>query len=97
MRLLHHIANKIFFSKIGRLDFVGQWDLCIMYHIIIEKPIDLSRMIISYMMDQLKRKSGCLPYGMLLIELLESAYIEVSNEVSQELLHSDTDNKNSLK
>ena len=24
MRLLHHIANKIFFSKVGRLDFVSQ-------------------------------------------------------------------------
>ena len=24
MRLLHHIANKIFFLKVNRLDFVGQ-------------------------------------------------------------------------
>ena len=24
IRLLHHIVNKIFFPKVGRLDFVGQ-------------------------------------------------------------------------
>ena len=97
IRLLHHIINKIFFPKIGRLDFVAQQDLYIMYHIMMEKPINLSGMIMSHMVDQLKRKSGSLPYGMLLTILFENTEIEVSNEVSQELLHSVTYNKKSLR
>ena len=97
MRLLHHIANKIFFLKIGRLDFVGQRDLCIMYYIIMEKPTNLSGMIMSHMMDQLKKKLGSLPNEMLLTELFEDAATDGSNEVSQILLHYDTYNKNCLR
>ena len=97
IRPLHHIANKIFFLKVGRMDFVGQWDLNIMYHILLEKPTDLSRMIMSYMMDQKNRKSDSLPYIMLLIELFENAEIDLSIEVSQKLIHSDIYSEKSLK
>ena len=97
MRLLHHIVNKIFFLKIGRLDLISQRDMYLMYHIILEKPTNLSEMIMSYMVDHMKRKIGSLPYGMLLTEIFEDAQIEVSNEVFQKLLHSDPYNKNSLK
>ena len=83
IRLLHHIVNKIFFSKVGRMDFVGIRDLNIMYHILLEKPTDLSKMIMSYMLDQKNRKSSSLPYGMLLTELFENTKIDLSNEVSQ--------------
>ena len=48
-------------------------------------------------MDQLKRKSGSLPHEMLLSKFFENAGIEVSNEISQIVLHSDTYNKNSLR
>ena len=97
MSLLHHIVNKIFFPKVDRFDFVGQRDLYIMYHIMIEKPTNLLGMIISHMVDQIKRKSGSLPYGMVLIVLFENAEIDLSNEISQKLLHSDTYNKKSLR
>ena len=68
-----------------------------MYHIIMEKPTNLSGMIMSHMVDQLKRKTGSLPYEMLLIELFEDAQIDVSNKVFQNLLHSNTYNKKSLR
>ena len=46
-----------------------------------EKSTNLSRMIMFHMVDQLKRKSDSLPYGMLLTILFENAEIELSNEV----------------
>ena len=62
-----------------------------------EKPINLSRMIMSHMVDQMKRKSGSLSYGMVLTILFENTEIDLSNEISQKLLHSDTYNKKSLR
>ena len=49
------------------------------------------------MIDQKNRKSGSLPYGMLLIVLFENAEIDLTNEVSQNLIHSDTYNEKSLR
>ena len=63
----------------------------------IEKPINLSRMIMSHIVDQMKWKSGSLSYGMVLTVLFEIAEIDPSNEISQKLLHSDTYNKKSLR
>ena len=97
MRLLHHIVNKIFFLKIGRFDIVNQRDLYIMYHIMMEKSTNFSKMIISHMVDQMNRKSGSLSYGMLLTVLFENAEIDFTNEVSQRLIHNDTYNKKSLR
>ena len=97
IRLLHHMINNILFPKVCRLDFVGQRDLNIMYNILAEKPPNLSNMIMYYMMDQKNRKSGSLPYGMLLTELFENVEIDLSNEASQKLNHGDTQNEKSLK
>ena len=47
MRLLHYIVNKICFSNIGRLNFVTQRDLYMMYHVIMKKPTNLSGTIMS--------------------------------------------------
>ena len=90
MRLLHHIVNRIFFLKVDRFDFVTQRNMYIMYHILMKKSINLSKMIMSHMVDQMNRKSGSLSYGMLLTVLFENASIDLTNEVSQNLLHIDT-------
>ena len=60
-----------------------------------EKPINLLAMIISHMVDQMNRNLGSLSYGMLLTILFENAEIDLSNKISQKLLHSDTYNKKS--
>ena len=54
-------------------------------------------MIMSHMVDQMKRKTGSLPYGMLLPKIFEDAQIDISNEASQNFIYSDTYNKNSLR
>ena len=79
------------------MNFVGQRDLNIIYHILLEKRTDLSRMIMSYMMDQKNRKPSSLSYGMLLTELFENVEIDLSNEASRKLNHSNTYNEKSLK
>ena len=62
-----------------------------------ETPTNLSRMIMSYMVDQMNRKSGSLSYGMLLTILFENAGIDLTNEASQNLIHSNTYNDKSLR
>ena len=69
----------------------------IMYHILIKKSINLFGMIMSHMVDQMNRKSGSLPYGMLLTVLFENAKIDLTNEVSQNLIHSNTYNDKILR
>ena len=96
MRLLNHIVNKIFFSKIDRFDFVNQRDLYIMYHILMEKLTNLSGMIMSYMIDKMNRKSSSLSYGMILTVLFKNAEIDLSNKVSQKLIHSTPQSMTSL-
>lgn len=34
MRLLHHMINRILFPKIESFDYVFEWDILVMYHII---------------------------------------------------------------
>ena len=69
----------------------------IMYHILIKKSINLFGMIMSHMVDQMNRKSSSFSYGMLLTVLFENAEIDLINEVSQNIIHSDTYNDKSLR
>ena len=62
-----------------------------------ETPTNLCGMIITHIVDQRNRKSGSLSYGMLLTILFENVGIDLTNEASQNMIHSDTYNDKSLR
>ena len=55
MRLLHHMVTKLFVLKSGRHDLLSGRDICIMYHVIIETPLNLPALMFEAMREILNR------------------------------------------
>ena len=51
MRLLHQMVTKLFFSRSGRHDLLSGRDICIMYHIITQTPLNLPALMIEAMRE----------------------------------------------
>ena len=66
MRLLHHMVIKLFVPRSGRHDLLSGRDICIMYHVITETPLNLPALMFKAMREILNRSKAHLPYGMAL-------------------------------
>ena len=51
MRLLHHMVTKLFFPRSGRHDLLSGRDICIMYHVIVQTPLNLPALMFEAMRE----------------------------------------------
>ena len=90
MRLLHSIVIHIFIPKIGRFDFISERDLIIMHCILEEFLLNLSKLMISHMIEGFTKRNACLPYGMVLTMMFREFGIPITEEEPKRLLcHTD--------
>ena len=87
MRLLHSIVIHILFPKIGCFDFIFERDLIIMHCILEEYPLNVSKLMISHMIEGSTKRNACLPYGMVLTLLFKEFKVSISKEEPKRLLH----------
>ena len=78
MRLLHSIIGHILFPKIGRFDFVSERDFIIMHYILEEIPINLPKLVISYMIEASTKSQASLSYGMILTTLFREFRVPIA-------------------
>ena len=66
MRLLHHLITKLFVPRSGRHDLLSGRDICIMYHVITQTPLNLPALIFEAMREILNRSKAHLSFCMAL-------------------------------
>ena len=96
MRLLHHMVTKLFILKSGRHDLLSGRDICIIYHVIIETPLNLPTLMFEAMREILNRSKAHLPYGMALTLVFRRFGVCFEGETVTRLSHSDTINRYTL-
>ena len=83
---LHSIVTHILISKIGRFDYISKRDLIIMHCILEEYPLNLSKLMISHMIEDSTKRNAYLPYGMVLTMIFRELEIPISEEEPKRLL-----------
>ena len=58
MRLLHYMVTKLFFSRSSRYDLLSSRDICIMYHVITQTPLNLPALMFEAMRGTLNRSKA---------------------------------------
>ena len=92
MRLLHHMVTTLFFPRSVRHDLLSGWDICIMYHVITQTPLNLLALMFEAMREILNRSKAHLPFGMALTLVFRRFGISFEREAVARLSHSDTIN-----
>ncbi|GLU18226.1 hypothetical protein SLE2022_345370 [Rubroshorea leprosula] len=83
MRLLHLIITHIITPRSGQHSFITQEDLWLMYRIVTKNPPNLSNVIVEHTKSIMKKDDGAaLPYGNLVIELLDLEIGDITREKS---------------
>ena len=90
MRLLHNFISRIFIPRTGRFDWVSERDLAFMKKVIKGEPIDLPFIMMNQMKETTRKANTCLPYAMAFTLIFEAAHIDLSEEDSRQLHHTDT-------
>ena len=96
MRVLHQIVTKLFFPRSGRHDLLSGRDVCVMFHIITQTPLNLPALMIEAMRETLNRSKAHLPYGMALTRVFRRFGVSCEGETPTKLSHVDTFNQHSL-
>ena len=96
MRLLHHMVTKLFIPRSGRHNLLSGKDICIMYHVITETPLNLPALMFMAMRETLNRSKAHLPYGMTLTLVFRRFGVCFEGEVVTRLSYSDTINRHTL-
>ncbi|EHA8591530.1 hypothetical protein COCNU_scaffold069186G000010 [Cocos nucifera] len=96
MRLLNHMVTKLFISRSGRHDLLSSRDICIMYHMITEIPLNLYVLKIEAMRETLNRSKAHLPYGMTLILVFRGFGVSFEGEAITKLSYTDIINRHTL-
>ena len=96
MRLLHHFVTKLFVPRSGRHDLLSDRDICIMYHVPTQTPLNLPALMFEVMRETLNRSKAHLPFGMALTLVFRRFRISFEGEVVARLSHSDTINRHTL-
>lgn len=89
MRLLHHILERIFISKIGKFDFISKRELALMYHLIQGTSMNFPGLMLVLIRKVVEKVKVCLPYGMVLTQVFESFSISFERESLKKLLSHD--------
>ena len=96
MRLLHNFISRIFIPQTGRFDWVSEHDLGFMERVIKGEPINLPFIMMNQMKKTIRKANTCLPYEMEFTLIFEAAHIDLSDEDSRQLHHTDTYSTKSL-
>ena len=96
MRILHQMVTKLFFPRSGRHDLLSSRDVCIMFHVITQTPLNLPALMIEAMRETLNRSKAHLPYGMALTRVFRRFGVSCEGEAPTKLSHVDTFNQHSL-
>ena len=86
MRLLHSIIGHILFPKTGRFDFVSERDLIIMHCVLEKIPINLPKLMISYMIEASTKSQASLSYGMILTILFKEFRVPINKNKPKKIL-----------
>ena len=96
MRLLHHIVTKLFVPKSGRHDLLSGRDICIIYHVITQTPLNLPALMFEAMRETLNRSKAHLPYSIALTLVFRRFEVCFEGEAVIRLSYSDTINHHTL-
>ena len=90
------MVTKLFFPRSGRHDLLFGPDICIMYHVITQTPLNLSALMIEAMRETLNRSKAHLPFGMALTLVFRRFGVSFEGEAVARLSLSDTINRHTL-
>ena len=90
MRILHQLVTKLFFPRSGRHDLLSSRDICIMFHVITQTPLNLPALMIEAMRETLNRSKAHLSYGMVLTRVFKRFGVSCEGEAPTKLSHVDT-------
>ena len=97
MRLPHSIISYIRLPKTSRFNFLSKRDLIIMHCILEKIPINLPKLMISYMCKASTKTHASLPYVMVLTTLFRAFRVPILEEESKKILfHTDIYNIQTL-
>ncbi|GAV62579.1 hypothetical protein CFOL_v3_06102, partial [Cephalotus follicularis] len=96
-RLLHHITATHILPTSGGREKMSYQELCIMWHVVTGKPLNLPHLIMTNMLRASSKVHGALPYRMVITQILSHFGILFGNEVPSKIDVRDTYNASSLK
>ncbi|AES97256.1 hypothetical protein MTR_5g047870 [Medicago truncatula] len=82
-KILHNMIRHTLLPRSGTFEVVTDTDLCIMYHMIIKKRLNLCYIILQHMTDSClnpKQSNAALAYGMHITSILRSAKVNLEGE-----------------
>ncbi|KDP20635.1 hypothetical protein JCGZ_03958 [Jatropha curcas] len=79
MKWLYKIIVHYIYPKSASLTYVNQVELCIMWHIVEKKPLNLCHIVF----DKLQNNPKKLPYGMILTPVFEFLNVDLDKHVGQ--------------
>jgi len=82
-KILHNMIRHTFLPRSGTFDAVSDTDLCIMYHLITKKKLNLCYIILQHMIDSCinpKQSNAALAYGMHITPILRAAKVNLEEE-----------------
>lgn len=70
------------FPRVGSLENINTSDLCIIYHLMNKKPLNINYLIINHMMKVAENpmKSAIVPYGMTLNKVFKRFKVPLKDE-----------------
>ena len=82
-KILHNMIRHTLLPRSGTFEAVTDTDLCIMYHLITKKKLNLCYIILQHMIDSCmnpKQSNAALAYGMHITPILRAAKIDLEGE-----------------
>jgi len=82
-KILHNMIRHTLLPRSGTLEAVSNTDLCIMYHLITKKKLNLCYIILQLMIDPCmnpKQSNDALAYGMHITPILRAANVNLEEE-----------------
>ena len=82
-KILHNMIRHTLLPRNGTFDAVSDTDLCIMYHLIIKKKLNLCYIILQHMIDSCfnpKQSNAAFAYGMHITPILRAAKVNLDEE-----------------
>ena len=82
-KILHNMIRHTLLPRSGTFEAVTDTDLCIMYHLITKKKLNLCYIILQHMIDSCmnpKQSNVALAYGMHITPILRAAKIDLEGE-----------------
>jgi len=82
-KILHNMIRHTLLPRSGTFDAVSDTDLCIMYHLITKKKLNLCYIILQHMIDSCmnpKQSNAALAYGMHITPILRATKVNLEGE-----------------